>query len=250
MTNGDFEAKVAVITGGARGIGLESARMMLARGGRVALWDADQAALDTALADLAVGDRATGTTVDVADDAAVAVALDDAVRSHGKVDILVNSAGIIGAPGVVTDTDSAVWRRVLEVNLSGTFLCSKLAAPAMVGRGWGRIVNIASLAGKDGTPSMAAYSASKAGVIALTKVMGKELATSGVLVNCIAPAALDTEMARNADPALVKIMIDKSPMARLGTAEECAELVCWLASDRLGFSTGACFDLSGGRAVY
>lgn len=250
MTTGDFDGRAAVITGGARGIGLESARMIVARGGRVALWDADETALERALADLNAGEKATATPVDVADEAMIAAALGEAVRAHGAVDILVNSAGIIGTPGVVTDTDTAVWRRVLDVNLSGTFLCSKLAAPAMVGRGWGRIINIASLAGKDGTPSMAAYSASKAGVIALTKVMGKELATSGVLVNCIAPAALDTEMARNADPALVKIMIDKSPMARLGTAEECAELVCWLASDRLGFSTGACFDLSGGRAVY
>ena len=250
MTTSEFEGKVAVITGGARGIGLASASLMLERGGRVALWDADGAAMEHALLDLQGGDAATGSTVDIADEAAVASALRDAISIHGQVDILVNSAGIIGAPGPVTDLPSEVWRRVMDVNLTGTFLCSKLAAPAMAGRGWGRIVNIASLAGKDGTPAISAYSASKAGVIALTKAMGKEMATSGVLINCIAPAALDTEMARNADPALVKIMIDKSPMQRLGTAEECAELVCWLASDRMGFSTGACFDLSGGRAVY
>lgn len=250
MTEKDFSGKVAVVTGGARGIGLASARMMLARGGRVALWDADGDAMERALLDLGGGDAVTGTEVDIADEAAVANALRGAISAHDSVDILVNSAGIIGAPGPVTGLASDVWRRVLEVNLTGTYLCSKHAAPAMVERGWGRIVNIASLAGKDGTPAMSAYSASKAGVIALTKAMGKELATSGVLINCIAPAALDTEMARNADPALVKIMIEKSPMQRLGTAEECAELVCWLASDRMGFSTGACFDLSGGRAVY
>jgi len=126
----------------------------------------------------------------------------------------------------------------------------KFMPPGMVGQGWRRIVNIASLAGKDGTPAMSAYSASKAGVIALTKAMGKKLATSGVLVNCIAPAALNTEMATNAEPALVKVMIDKSPMQRLGTAEECAALVCWLACPEMSFSTGACFDLSGGREVY
>ena len=250
MSVGDFDGKVAVITGGARGIGLAGARMMLDRGGRVALWDADGAAMERALLDLQAGDAATGTKIDIADEAAVESALRGAISAHGKVDILVNSAGIIGAPGPATELATDVWRRVLDVNLTGTFVCSKQAAPAMVVRGWGRIVNIASLAGKDGTPAMSAYSASKAGVIALTKAMGKELATSGVLINCIAPAALDTEMARNADPALVKIMIDKSPMRRLGTAEECAELVCWLASDRMGFSTGACFDLSGGRAVY
>jgi NAD(P)-dependent dehydrogenase (short-subunit alcohol dehydrogenase family) len=250
MTTRDFEGKVAVITGGARGIGLASARMILERGGRVALWDADGDEAERALLGLKAGDRATAIAVDISEDSQVTSALRGAESAHGKVDILVNSAGIIGAPGPVTSLESDVWRRVLDVNLTGTFLCSKQAAPGMVARGWGRIVNIASLAGKDGTPLMAAYSASKAGVIALTKTMGKELATSGVLVNCIAPAALDTEMARNADPALLKIMIDKSPMQRLGTAEECAELVCWLASDRCGFSTGACFDLSGGRAVY
>ena len=250
MTARDFDGKVVVITGGARGIGLASARMMLARGGRVALWDADGAAMERALLGFHGGDAATGTEVDVADEAAVEAALRGAISAHGQVDILVNSAGIIGAPGPVTELATEVWRRVLDVNLTGTYLCSKHVAPAMAERGWGRIVNIASLAGKDGTPAMSAYSASKAGVIALTKAMGKELATSGVLINCIAPAALDTEMARNADPALVKIMIDKSPMQRLGTAEECAELVCWLASERVGFSTGACFDLSGGRAVY
>jgi 2-dehydro-3-deoxy-L-rhamnonate dehydrogenase (NAD+) len=250
MTALDFDGKVAVITGGARGIGFVSAAMILERGGRVALWDVDGAAMVRALVDLHGGDAATGTEVDIADEAAVARAFRGAVSAHGKVDILVNSAGIIGAPGPVTEFETKVWRRVMDVNLTGTFICSKLAAPAMTTRGWGRIVNIASLAGKDGTPAMSAYSASKAGVIALTKAMGKELATSGVLINCIAPAALDTEMARAADPALVKIMIDKSPMQRLGTAEECAELVCWLASDRMGFSTGACFDLSGGRAVY
>lgn len=250
MTRIDLDGLVAVITGGARGIGLATARVMLGYGARVALWDADGEAMERALLDLHAGDPATGTQVDVTDEAAVAAALRGAVSAHGKVDILINGAGIIGDPGPATGLASDVWRRVLEVNLTGTFLCSKLAAPAMADRGWGRIVNIASLAGKDGTPSMAAYSASKAGVIGLTKSMGKELATSGVLVNCIAPAALDTEMARNADPALVKIMIDKSPMQRLGGAGECANLVCWLASREMSFSTGACFDLSGGRAVY
>jgi 2-dehydro-3-deoxy-L-rhamnonate dehydrogenase (NAD+) len=250
MTISNFKGRAAVITGGARGIGLECARMMLSRGGRVALWDADGEAMERALLDLGGGDAATGAKVDIADEAEVASALRGAISAHDKVDILVNSAGIIGTPGPVTDLASDVWRRVLDVNLTGTFLCSKLAAPAMAERGWGRIVNIASLARKDGTPAMSAYSASKAGVIGLTKAMGKEMATSGVLINCIAPAALDTEMARNADPALVKIMIDKSPMQRLGTADECAELVCWLASSEMSFSTGACFDLSGGRAVY
>ena len=216
----------------------------------MALWDADGAAMERALLVLHAGDPATGSKVDISNEAEITAAFGGAIAAHGKVDILINSAGIIGDGVPVVDLAPEVWRRVLEVNLTGNFLCSKLMAPGMVSQGWGRIVNIASLAGKDGTPAMSAYSASKAGVIALTKAMGKELATSGILVNCIAPAALDTEMAINADPALVKIMIDKSSMQRLGTAEEYVALVCWLACPEMSFSTSACFDLSGGRAVY
>lgn len=250
MTGINLERRVAVITGGARGIGLATARMMLNYGARVAIWDTDGSAMEHALLVLQGGDTATGTQVDVSDEASVAVALRGALSAHGKVDILVNSAGILGNSQATVDYSYEKWRHILDVNLTGTFLCSKLTAPRMISAGWGRIVNIASLAGKEGTPGLPAYSASKAGVIALTKSMGKELATTGVLVNCIAPAAINTDMAANADPDQLQLMIDKSPMRRLGTAKECAALVCWLASEQMSFSTGACFDVSGGRAVY
>ena len=223
---------------------------MLDYGARVAIWDADEPAMDMALLDLRAGDTATGTQVDVIDAASVTGAIRGALSAHGKVDILINSAGILGASQAAVDYSYDTWCQVLDVNLSGTFLCSKLTAPRMVNEGWGRIVNIASLAGKEGTPGLPAYSASKAGVIALTKSMGKELAITGVLVNCIAPAAINTEMAANADPVQLNLMIEKSPMRRLGTTEECAALVCWLASEQMSFSTGGCFDVSGGRAVY
>lgn len=245
-----FAGRIAVITGGARGVGLATAQRVLAGGGGVALWDADAAALDRALRTLSAGERATATIVDVSDSAAVASARDEALLAHGALNILVNSAGIIGPTVPVVDVALDAWQRVLDIDLTGVFLCSKLLAPLMVDAGWGRIVNVSSLAGKEGTPNTAAYDAAKAGVIALTKAMGKELAQAGVLVNCIAPAALDTDMVAQADPAHVEIMLAKSPMARLGTAAECAALIAWLASDECSFSTGACFDLSGGRAVY
>ncbi|NQW11800.1 MAG: SDR family oxidoreductase [Alphaproteobacteria bacterium] len=242
---------VAIITGGARGIGLAVAKRLIHDGARVALWDADGTALDQALGALGTGDgQAMAVSVDVTDERAVIAALRDVGNTLGAPALLVNSAGIAGPTVPVTDYDAAAWRRVIEVNLTGTFLVSKHAASAMVIQGWGRIVNIASLAGKEGTPNAPAYSASKAGVIALTKSMGKELAATGVLVNCIAPAALDTDMVKNMAPAHVDIMVNKSPMGRLGTAEECAELVAWLCSEACSFSTGATFDLSGGRTVY
>lgn len=250
MSTETFAGRVAVITGGGRGVGLAAAKRFVSGGARVVLWDLDAAAIDAALRELAAGERAIACAVDVSDPDALKAAHRDALTAYGHVDILVNSAGIIGPTVPVVDVPVDEWRRVLDIDLTGVFLCSKLIAPQMVSAGWGRIVNIASLAGKEGTPNTAAYDAAKAGVIALTKAMGKELARDGVLVNCIAPAALDTDMVAQADPAHVEIMLAKSPMARLGTAQECAALVAWLAGNECTFSTGACFDLSGGRAVY
>lgn len=250
MNRLDLDGRAAVVTGGARGIGLAVAERLLASGARVALWDADPAALDTARQRLDAGDRVATASVDITGPDAVSAARDAAVRAFGTVDILVNSAGIAGPTVPTLDYGLDDWRRVIDVNLTGTFLVAKLLAPLMVGRGWGRIVNIASLAGKEGTPNAPAYSASKAAVIAFTKSLGKELATSGVLVNSVAPAALDTDMVKHMDPAHVRIMVSKSPLGRLGTAEECAALVAWLCSPDCSFSTGAAFDLSGGRAVY
>ena len=247
MTTISLDGRIAVVTGGARGIGLAVAERLLADGARVALWDADATALETA------GRRLDGvltSTVDVTEPDSVQAARDAALDRFGGIDIAVNSAGIAGPTVPSVDYPLDQWRRVVDVNLTGTFLVCKLLAPPMVGRGWGRIVNIASLAGKEGTPNAPAYSASKAGVIAFTKSLAKELAGTGVLANSVAPAALDTEMVKNMSPEHVRIMVSKCPLGRLGTAEECAALVAWLCSPACSFSTGAAFDLSGGRAVY
>lgn len=250
MSTLDLTGRVAVITGGARGIGFAVAERLLESGARVALWDSDQTALDAARDRLDSGDRRASAAVDITDATAVEGARDAVMQTFGRLDILVNSAGIAGPTVPTLDYGLGDWRRVIDVNLTGTFLICKTLAPLMVKGGWGRIVNIASLAGKEGTPNAPAYSASKAAVIAFTKSLGKELASTGVLVNSVAPAALDTDMVKHIDPRHVQIMVSKSPMGRLGTAEECAALVAWLCSPDCSFSTGATFDLSGGRAVY
>ena len=250
MKDGEFSGRTAIVTGGAKGIGLAVAIRILENGGKVALWDLDGSALAAAAETIGLQEHLITTTVDVSSESDICIAHASATAALGPIDLLVNSAGIAGPTVSTIDYTLSDWQRVLNVDLTGVFLCSKTIAPGMVGRGFGRIVNIASLAGKEGTPNAPAYSAAKAGVIALTKSMGKELAGTGVLVNSVAPAALDTEMVDRMDPAHVEIMIAKSPLKRLGTAEECAAMVCWLLSAECSFSTGACFDVSGGRTVY
>jgi len=238
--------RTAIVTGAARGIGLASARLLLDQGARVVLVDRDEPALAAAARKIDGGDRVATTALDVGDEAAVRTL----VSETEDLALLVNSAGIAGPTVPVADYPLADFEAVMRVNLTGTFLFCKYAAPKMTTGGWGRIVNIASLAGKEGTPNAPAYSASKAAVIALTKSLGKELAETGVLANAVAPAALDTDMVAHMSPTHVEIMLNKSPMKRLGTAEECAEMVGWLCSEACRFSTGAVFDLSGGRATY
>jgi 2-dehydro-3-deoxy-L-rhamnonate dehydrogenase (NAD+) len=221
----------ALITGGASGIGKASAVRLAADG------------IEIVTADLA-GDA--DQQVDISDPKSVA-ALYERV---GAVDILVNSAGIVGPSAPLVDVDLAVWRRTFAVNTDGTFLMCRAFAPAMVERGWGRIVNLASVAAKDGNPTQSAYSASKAAVIALTKSLGKELATTGVLVNAVAPAAVSSPMNSDTDPAILARSQALTPMARMGRPEEIAELVAWLSSPAVSFSTGAVYDASGGRASY
>lgn len=232
-------AKVAVVTGGARGIGRAVCERLAQDGVVPVVWDL-------------VGSEGGHAFVacDVTDEAQVAAALERTEREYGPVAILVNNAGLTGPSTTVADTPLAQWQRVQAVNLTGTFLCSRAVAAVMVPRGEGRIVNIASLAGKEGTPTLSAYSAAKAGVIALTKAHGKELAGTGVLVNAVAPAAIETGLLQQMSEETVATMIAKSPLKRLGKAEELAELVAWLASGTCSFSTGAVFDLSGGRATY
>ena len=232
--------RIAVVTGGARGIGAAVAERLERDGLIPVVWD---------IAAPAAAGR-LHLACDVSDENSVAQALAATEREHGPIVVLVNNAGLTGPSTTVAETPLAQWQKVQAINLTGTFLCSQAVADVMVPRGYGRIVNIASLAGKEGTPTLSAYSAAKAGVIAFTKAHGKELAGTGVLVNAVAPAAIETELLQQMSPETVASMIGKSPLKRLGTVDELAEFVAWLASERCSFSTGAIFDLSGGRATY
>ncbi|HEX2888950.1 SDR family NAD(P)-dependent oxidoreductase [Vineibacter terrae] len=242
-----FEGKVAVVTGGARGIGLACAQSLAGLGAGVALWDRDAAEAAAAAATLP---RGAGIGMDVTSEADVTRALAETEKALGPVDILVASAGITGPNKTVADYGVAEWKQVIDVNLVGLFLCNRAVVPGMAARKWGRIVNIASIAGKEGNPNASAYSASKAGVIGLTKSLGKELATSGVLVNCVCPAAIKTDIFKQMTEQHIAFMLSKIPMGRFATVEEAAAMVTWLASPLCTFNTGAVFDLSGGRATY
>ena len=246
----DLKGRLAIVTGAARGIGYATAQTCLASGAAVALWDIDAAALDKAVASLKQSDRVHAAIVDVTDEASIAAAVDALIRDAGRIDILVNNAGITGGNAPLWQLAPEVWRRVVEVNLVAPYLVCRAVEPHMIAAGYGRIVNIASIAGKDGNPNASHYSASKAGLIGLTKSLGKELATTGVLVNAIAPAAAKTELFGQMSEAHIDYMLSKIPMNRFVTVDEIAAMVAWLASEECSFSTGAVFDISGGRAVY
>jgi 2-dehydro-3-deoxy-L-rhamnonate dehydrogenase (NAD+) len=240
----------AVVTGAARGIGLAIASRLAAAGAGVAIWDVDAAEAAKAAARFSEGGRADAFTVDVADAASVERAARETVRRYGGVDILVNNAGIAGPNMPVWEYPVDAWRQILDIDVTGVFLCCRALIPSMRERNYGRIVNIASIAGKEGNPNAAAYSAAKAGVIALTKSLGKELAGTGVLVNCVTPAAVETDIFAQMTREHIDFMKSKIPMGRFGTVDEVAALVAWLASKECSFSTGAVFDISGGRATY
>jgi 3-oxoacyl-[acyl-carrier protein] reductase len=253
MNQIDLQGRVAVITGGAQGIGYAVARRMRASGADLMLWDLDGERLAAASASLvadAPGGRVETAVVELTDEAAVATATAQTIALLGRIDILVNNAGITGGNGKTWELDPAVWRRVVEVNLIAPFLTCRAVVPGMIASGWGRIVNIASVAGKEGNPNASHYSASKAGLIGLTKSLGKELATLGVLVNAVAPAAAKTAIFDSMTPEHIAFMLGKIPMGRLLAVDEAAAMVAWLSSDDCSFSTGAVFDLSGGRATY
>ena len=250
MNQIDLNGRVAVITGGAQGIGYASAERMLASGASVVLWDMDAERLATAVQTLSAQGRVSGEVVQLTDEVAVAAATAAAVARHGRIDILVNNAGITGGNAPTWELDPTVWRQVIEVNLVAPFLTCRAVVPQMIAQGYGRIVNIASVAGKEGNPNASHYSASKAGLIGLTKSLGKELATQGVLVNAVAPAAARTAIFDQMAPEHIAFMLGKIPMGRLVTVTEVAAMVAWLASEECSFSTGAVFDLSGGRATY
>jgi 2-dehydro-3-deoxy-L-rhamnonate dehydrogenase (NAD+) len=244
-----FEGMTAIVTGGASGIGLGVAKRLASEGGRVTIWDMDPKRLKGAVAEVG-GNSARADEVNVTDPNAVERATLTAVGEMGHIDILVCSAGVAGQNALVINYPIEEWKRVFDINVNGLFYCNRFVAKLMKERGYGRIVNIASIAGKEGNPTASAYSASKAAVIGLTKSLGKELAKDGVTVNTIAPATIDTPILSQVSDAHIAYMRSKIPMERFGTVEEAAAIVCWLASRECSFTTGAVFDLSGGRATY
>jgi len=244
----DFKGRTAVITGGAQGIGLAVAQRLVASGAEVSLWDRDERAL--AAAREMLGASAHAQQVDVADPAGVDAAAHAAAATMGGIDVLVCSAGITGPNVPLADYPVDEWKRVFDVNVNGVFLCNRAVVPIMRKKHYGRIVNVASVAGKEGNPNASAYSASKAAVMGLTKSLGKELAATHIRVNCVTPAAVRTAIFDQMTQQHIDFMLSKIPLGRFGLVEEIAAMICWLASEECSFSTGAVFDLSGGRATY
>jgi 3-oxoacyl-[acyl-carrier protein] reductase len=248
MNKLDLAGRHAVVTGGAAGLGLAITQRLLASGASVTWWDRDAAAMAAAAAPL--GPLVHGVQVDVGQHDSVVEAVHQTLERHPVIDILVNCAGITGPNVKLWDYPPDAWLQVMQVNLNGLFYCCREVAPLMRLRNYGRIINIASVAGKEGNPNASAYSASKAAVIALTKSLGKELADTGIRVNCVTPAAVKTAIFDQMSPEHIGFMLSKIPMGRFGAPEEVAAMVAWLGTEECSFSTGAVFDLSGGRATY
>jgi NAD(P)-dependent dehydrogenase (short-subunit alcohol dehydrogenase family) len=243
-----LDGKRAVVTGGAQGFGHAIATRLKAEGAEVCIWDHDKALMDKVVAEFGGGVR--GVQVDVTDLNSIDAAVTESTANGGRIDILVNNAGIAGPSAKVWEYPVDEWRQVIEIDLNGVFYCCRAVVPVMRTQGYGRIVNIASIAGKEGNPNAAPYSAAKAGVIGLTKSLGKELADTNILVNCVTPAAAKTRIFDQISQAQVDYMLSKIPMGRFVLVEELAAMVAWLSSDDCSFSTGAVFDISGGRATY
>ena len=246
----ELNQKIAIVTGGARGIGLACAERLLGSGARVCLWDIDGAQLTQAAGQLRPLGQVDGDEVELTSEAAVDQATQRVLAKHGRIDILINNAGITGGNAPTWELSPSIWRRVIEVNLIAPYLTCRAVVPAMRRQAYGRIVNVASVAGKEGNPNASHYSASKAGLIGLTKSLAKELAPNGVLVNCVTPAAAKTDIFAQMKQEHIDYMLSKIPMQRFVEPREIAAMICWLSSDECSFSTGAVFDISGGRATY
>jgi 3-oxoacyl-[acyl-carrier protein] reductase len=246
----DLKDRVAIVTGGAQGIGLAVANRILASGGRVAIWDRDRALLDKTVKEIADNDHVAGFTVDIADIGAVEAGTKRTVDRFGRIDILVNNAAIVGPNAATWEYPPEAFRDVVNVGLIGTFYCCRTVVPHMIAANYGRIVNLSSVAGKEGNPKAPAYSSMKAAVIGLTKSLGKELAGYNIGVNCVTPAVAKTTLALSQAPDFLAMIVSKIPRGRMLELDEAASMICWLASAENSFTTGAVFDLSGGRATY
>lgn len=244
---GRFAGRTAVVTGGASGLGKASAARIVAEGGKVVLWDLNADALKAAAEEVGATHV---VALDVSDADAVAVAAEESNKALGKIDILIASAGITGATVPVHEFPIDSWKRVVDINLNGVFYCSRAIVPFMLANGYGRIVNVASVAGKEGNPNASAYSASKAGVIGFTKSLGKELAGKGVIANSLTPATFESPILAQMPQSQVDYMRSKIPMGRLGEVDESAAMVCFMASEECSFTTASTFDTSGGRTTY
>jgi 3-oxoacyl-[acyl-carrier protein] reductase len=246
----DLNDRVAVVTGGAQGIGLAVAHRILASGGRVAIWDRDGVLLDTTVKTIDAGGRVYGLPVDIADLGAVEAATAETIGRFGKIDILINNAAVVGPNAPTWEYPPEAFRDVVNVGLIGTFYCCRTVVPHMIAANYGRIVNLSSVAGKEGNPKAPAYSSMKAAVIALTKSLGKELANYNIGVNCVTPAVAKTTLALSQAPDFLAMIVSKIPRGRMLELDEAASMICWLATEENSFTTGAVFDLSGGRATY
>ncbi|HXS07064.1 MAG TPA: SDR family NAD(P)-dependent oxidoreductase [Rhizomicrobium sp.] len=246
-TKNRFDMRCAVITGGASGLGKETAKRLIGEGAKVALWDLNAETLDRAKQEVGA---THSVALDVCDPAQVAAAAAESAKALGKIDILVNSAGITGATAMVQEYPLDSWRRVIDINLNGLFYCCRAVVPFLLANKYGRIVNVSSVAGKEGNPNMSAYSASKAGVIGLTKSLGKELAPHNVMVNAITPATFESPILDQLPQSQIDYMRSKIPMGRLGVVSEVAAMICFMASEECSFTTAATFDISGGRTTF
>ncbi|MDR5827828.1 SDR family NAD(P)-dependent oxidoreductase [Caballeronia sp. LP006] len=245
----DLRGRVAVVTGGAQGIGFAVGRRLLASGARLAIWDINPAGMDEAREQLGEHD-VHFERVDIADYASVQAAVAGTLKAAGRIDILINNAAIVGPNATLIEYPIDIWKQVLDIDVNGTFHCCRAVAPVMIDQNYGRIVNLSSVAGKEGNPNAAAYSSAKAAVIAMTKSLGKELASHDIAVNCVTPAVARTPGAMEQSPEHIRYMLGKIPRGRFLELDEAAAMIAWLASEENSFTTGAVFDLSGGRATY